>query len=110
MTTPSTTRRLHPVTLQQAAEDSPTLAKLAQLARESGQQLKAVESLLPLALRPAIQAGPIDGASWCLLVEGSAAAAKLRQVVPALLARLRDQGSQVTSIRIKVQAPASGRR
>ncbi len=105
MSTPSSPRRPHPVTLQQAAEESPTLARLAQLARESGEQLKAVESLIPLSLRPAVKPGPIDGESWCLLVDGSAAAAKLRQVLPALLSRLRDRGSQITSIRVKVQLP-----
>ena len=103
MTTPSTTRRLHPVTLQQAAEDSPTLAHLAQLARESGERLKAVESLIPLSLRGTIRPGPIDGPAWCLLVDSSAAAAKLRQVIPALLVRLGDRGWQITSIRLKVQ-------
>lgn len=103
MSTPSSSRRLHPVTLQQAAHESPTLARLAQLARESGEQLKAVESLIPPTLRPAVRPGPIDGDSWCLLVDNSAAAAKLRQIVPALLSRLRDRGTQVTSIRLKVQ-------
>ena len=103
MTTPSTTRRLHPVTLQQAAADSPTLAALAQLARESGERLKAVESLIPLSLRCAVRPGPIEGPAWCLLVDSSAAAAKLRQVIPALVHRLNDRGWQVTSIRLKVQ-------
>jgi hypothetical protein len=96
-------RRLHPVTLQQAAEDSPTLARLAQLARESGERLKAVECLLPPALRSAVKAGPIKGAEWCLLVDNNAAAAKLRQLVPALLGCLRDRGCEITSIRLKVQ-------
>lgn len=96
-------RRLHPVTLQQAAEDSPTLARLAQLARESGERLKAVELLIPAPLRSAVKAGPIDGTAWCLLVETNAAAAKLRQVLPALVDRLRDRGWQVNSIRLKVQ-------
>ncbi len=96
-------RRLHPVTLQQAAEDSPTLARLAELARDSGERLKAVESLIPAPLRSAVKAGPIDGPAWCLLVEGNAAAAKLRQVVPALQAHLCGRGWEVTSIRIKVQ-------
>jgi hypothetical protein len=109
MTAPSTTRRLHPVTLQQAAADAPTLARLAQLARQSGDQLKAVESLIPRSLRPAVSAGPVDGPSWCLLVNGSSAAAKLRQLVPALLVRLREAGWEVSSIRIKVQTPAGGR-
>jgi hypothetical protein len=96
-------RRLHPVTLLQAAEESPTLANLAQLARESGERLKAVELLIPATLRSAVKAGPVDGPAWCLLVDSSAAAAKLRQVLPALQARLRDRGWEVTSIRIKVQ-------
>lgn len=103
MTTPSPNRRLHPVTLQQAAQESPTLARLAQLARESGEQLQTVQSLIPPALRCAVRPGPIDGSSWCLLVDGNAAAAKLRQVLPALLERLRERGSPVTSIRLKVQ-------
>jgi hypothetical protein len=103
-------RRLHPVTLQQAAEDSPTLARLAGLARDSAQRLKAVEGLIPVALRPAVQAGPVDGPSWCLLVNGSAAAAKLRQLLPALTDGLRAGGWEVTSIRLKVQTrPGSGR-
>jgi hypothetical protein len=103
VTTPTTNRRLHPVTLQQAAEESPTLARLAQLARESGERLKAVEPLIPAALRSAVKAGPIDGTDWCLLVDSSAAAAKLRQLIPALLAHLCDRGWQVNSIRLKVQ-------
>ncbi len=103
MTSPSPNRRLHAVSLQQAAEDSPTLARLAQLARESGERLKAVEPLIPAPLRCAIRAGPIDGAEWCLLVDSNAAAAKLRQVIPALLAHLCSRGWQVTSIRLKVQ-------
>ncbi|MDB5881049.1 MAG: hypothetical protein JWP43_927, partial [Ramlibacter sp.] len=103
VTTPTPQRRLHPVTLQQAADESPTLARLAQLARESGERLKAVEALIPPALRGAVKPGPIDGTGWCLLVESSAAAAKLRQVVPALLARLGERGWEVTAIRLKVQ-------
>jgi hypothetical protein len=99
-----TTRRHHPVTLLQAAQDSPTLARLAELARESGERLNAVRSLIPEALRPAVKAGPIDGTTWCLLVGNNAAAAKLRQVLPALQSRLADCGWQVTSIRLKVQS------
>ena len=99
-----TLRRNHPVTLLQAAQEAPTLARLTELARESGERLKAVEPLIPAALRPAVQAGPIDGAAWCLLVSNNAAAAKLRQVLPALQSRLRDRGWQVNSIRLKVQS------
>jgi hypothetical protein len=99
-----TNRNHFPVTLQQAADNSPTLAGLAQLARESGKRLEAVQPLIPEALRSAVKAGPIDGSTWCLLVANNAAAAKLRQVLPALTARLLDCGWQVTAIRLKVQS------
>src|SRR6478735_9386091 len=95
--------RRHPVTLLQAAEDSPTLAKLAQLARESGERLKAVELLIPTSLRSAVKPGPIDGPDWCLLVDSNAAAAKLRQVIPALVDQLCARGWQVNSRRLKGQ-------
>src|SRR6478752_3905385 len=103
MTVPSPPRRLHPVPVLQAAQDSPTLARLAQLARESRDRLEAVELLIPAPLRSAVKAGPIDGPAWCLLVDSNAAAAKLRQVLPALVAQLCSRGWQVTSIRLKVQ-------
>ena len=79
------------------------LAQLARLARESGERLQAVQPLIPAPLRPAIRPGPIEGDSWCLLVGSNAAAAKLRQVTPALVAHLRARGTQVNSIRVKVQ-------
>ena len=99
MTTP-VPRRFVPVL--QACEDAPTLARLAQLARESRDRLEAVQFLIPGPLRSAVQAGPIEGASWCLLVDGNAAAAKLRQVLPALTAELQRRGTQVTAIRLRV--------
>jgi len=67
------------------------------------QRLQAIQPLLPPALRSAIQAGPIEGPSWCLLVKGNAAAAKLRQLAPALAAHLRSKGWDVQGIRLKVQ-------
>ena len=51
----------------------------------------------------AIRSGPIDGETWCLLVDSNAAAAKLRQLAPALLAHLRTKGWAVTNLRLKVQ-------
>jgi len=111
MPTPPSPRRPHPVSLQQAADEAPSLARLAQLARQSAEHLACIEPLIPPALRPAVQSGPIDGESWCLLVDSNAAAAKLRQLQPALLNRLRERGAAVASIRIKVQVPVgrSGR-
>ncbi|MGH8820584.1 MAG: hypothetical protein ACREWJ_04740 [Rhodoferax sp.] len=96
-------RHHHAVSLQQAAQESPTLARLTELARESGERLKTIQGLIPEALRSAIQPGPIDGETWCLLVNGNAAAAKLRQLLPSLQSHLRSQGWEVNAIRLKVQ-------
>ena len=94
-------------TLLQAAADSPTLARLSALAQDSNDRLKAIKTLIPETLWSAIQPGPIDGASWCLLVTSNAASAKLRQLAPALLAHLRTKGWDVTALRIKVQMRAT---
>jgi len=96
-------RRLPPaLSVYQAAGNSPSLARLTELVQESSDRLKAIESLLPAALRPAVQAGPIDGETWCLLVNGNAAAAKIRQLLPLIQARLASKGWKVTSIRLKI--------
>jgi len=90
------------LSLHQAAGNAPSLARLTELIQESNDRLKAIESLLPATLRPAIKAGPIDGESWCLLVNGNAAAAKVRQLIPLIQARLLNKGWKVTSIRLKL--------
>ncbi len=96
-------RRAHSLTLQQATEASPTLARLAELARESVARLKGVEPLIPAPLRSAVKPGPIDDKQWCLLLDNNATAAKLRQLLPALEAHLRVHGWEHRSIRLKVQ-------
>ena len=96
-------RRHYAVTLQQASEESPLLARLTALTRDSSDRLKAIEMLIPASLRPAVQAGPIEGDSWCLLVKSNAAAAKIRHLLPALQAHLRSRGWEINAIRLKVQ-------
>lgn len=97
-------RRRPAMTLLEASQDSPVLARLTALADDSRARWRVIESLIPPALRTAVTPGPIDGASWCLLVQHNAAAAKLRQLQPALLAHLRGQGWEITAIRLKVQS------
>lgn len=101
MSSPPTRRHLA-VSLHQAAEESPTLARLAQLARESGERLRAIESSIPAPLRSSIRPGPIEGTTWCLLVDSAAAAAKLRQLLPLLQQNLSSHGFEVTAIRLKL--------
>ncbi len=98
-------RRKHAISLLQATQESPTLARLSELAADSSARLQAVQKLIPSTLRSTVQAGPIEGNAWCLLVGSTAAAAKLRQLVPAMEAHLRSSGWEVASIRLKVRAP-----
>ena len=99
-------RRHHAISLQQATQESPTLAHLAALTQESQNRLKALDSLIPAGLRSCLQAGPIDGTSWCLLVTSNAAAAKVRQLTPAWLAPRRSKGWSVNAIRLKIRTSA----
>jgi hypothetical protein len=98
-------RHNHSFTLLQATQDSPTLARLTTLAMESSARLKSVESLIPASLRAAVRAGPIEGTVWCLILDNNAIAAKIRQLLPSLEAHLRGKGWEVSTIRLKVQAP-----
>ena len=99
----NTSSRLYrAISFSQAAENSAPLVRLTRLVQESNDRLKAIESLIPPALRPAIQAGPIDGEVWCLLVSSNAAAAKLRQLLPLIQSCLVGKGWKVTSIRLKI--------
>ena len=95
--------RHHPVTLLQASQGSPTLARLIELSGDSVARLKAIEFLIPGSLRTSVKAGPIEGPVWCLILDNNAAAAKIRQILPALEAHLRIKGWDVNSIRLKVQ-------
>jgi Dna[CI] antecedent, DciA len=91
------------LTVMQAVDGAPTLARLAAMAHQSQEWLVAVSHILPSALRSGILAGPIEDKVWCLIAKSSAVAAKLRQLSPALCAHLRTQGCEITAIRIKVQ-------
>ena len=95
-------RRHYAIPVQQATQETPALAGLVALVRDSSARLQAIEPLLPPALRASVRAGPIEGSTWCLLVEGNAAAAKLRQLLPALAAHLRSKGWEVAQIRLKI--------
>jgi hypothetical protein len=54
---------------------------------------------------PHVRPGPIDEAQcWALLVSNAAVAAKLRQFMPLMEARLQQAGWQGSSIRIRVQS------
>lgn len=95
------------VSLQQAVEQAPTLAELSRQASQASQRLRIIRPLLPPSLRPLVQSGAPQADGWGLLVPHNAAAAKLRQLTPALMAALASAGLPVAAIRIKVQRPGA---
>ena len=91
------------VPLDAALRGSEPLAGLLQRVRQSQALLDTLTPLLPVPLRALVQAGPLDDAGWSLLVANSAAAAKLRQMLPQLQAELQYHGTPVAEIRLRVQ-------
>jgi len=90
--------------LKRVLDSAPGLAELSAQAHDHRKRLQAILPLLPASLRPLVQSGGFEEGLWCLLVPHSAAAAKLRQTLPALAAHLRSKGWPVNAIRVKVQA------
>ncbi len=92
------------VAIGDALEGSAALARLALRVRESQQRLADVAAALPPALRDQIRSGPLDDQSWTLIAANAAAAAKLRNLLPALDERLRSQGWPSRTLRVKAAA------
>lgn len=91
-------------TLEQAVQAAPLLASLQNRIRQSQHCMDLIRHLLPEPLRCQVRAGPFDDNGWCLLVTNASTSTKLRQLLPVLLETLDQNGQQVSSIRIKVQA------
>ena len=90
--------------LSTALGRSEPLAALLKRLRESQARFAAVQPLLPESLRAAVSAGPLDDSAWVLLAANASAAAKLRQMVPALQAALLAAGWAGPDIKVKVSA------
>jgi hypothetical protein len=96
-------RARYAISLMQASQANPGLARLMDLQRESSKRLHAITALIPPGLLSGVQAGPIDDGIWCLLLSNATTSAKLRQLLPAFEAHLRVVGLEVKGIRLKVQ-------
>ena len=96
------------IALDRAGERAPQLMRLAPLLAESRARMDVITPLLPPALRTQVQPGvPALGQPWSLLVPNSAAATRLRQLLPTLLEALQRAGHDVPQLRVKVSAPRS---
>ena len=103
-------RRTNAISLLEATRESAVLAHLADLASESKSRLELISPLLPKPLLHSIHPGPVEGTTWCLLLDSNAIAAKIRQLLPALVSHLNTHGYSVQTIRLKVQSNVEGKR
>ncbi len=89
-------------TLEQATYAS-HLGSLMHRLQQSNQYLYTLKTVVPAHLYTALQAGPIDSEEkeWCILVKGHGAHAKIRQLLPAMLAHLHSHGAHVVQIRLR---------
>ena len=92
------------LSLEQAVDSAPSLAALQQRIRDSQRYLAWIKPALPVGLRKQVTAGPTQETEWCLLVSNASVSTKLRQLLPMLLTVLKENGAQIDTIRIKVQA------
>lgn len=88
--------------LGQALDRSAPLTRLLQQVQASKDCLAAIVPTLPEGLRLQLSAGPLDEGGWTLLAANTAAAAKLRQMLPTLETLLREKALPGIPIRIKV--------
>ena len=88
----------------QVLQHAPGLAELSARAQDGQARLQAIAALLPPGLRQSVQSGTVEAQSWNLLVPHAAAAAKLRQLLPALQAHLRSKGWPIQELRVKVRS------
>ena len=88
--------------LAQALGQSEPLTGLLQRVRASKARYEAIVSLLPAGMAAEVRPGPLDDSEWVLLVGNAAAAAKLRQLMPAIDETLRSRGWFGPAIKIKV--------
>lgn len=89
--------------LSGALADSVPLSALLARVRESERRLALAAPSMPAGLAALVRAGPLDEEAWVLLAEHSAAAAKLRQCVPAIEAALAARGVVGPMVKIKIR-------
>lgn len=85
-----------------ALKTSPDMALLSARIQLSQELLKTIRPVLPPNLRPHVLPGPVTDQEWCLLVNGNAASAKLRQLLPDLKQKIVDVMGKELQIRIKI--------
>lgn len=95
------------VPVAEAMASSGNLVSLLDRVQASAQRLMDARAALPAGLAAHLSAGPLDEAGWTLLAHSGAAAAKLRQCIPAIQQLLSLRGWPEVPIRVKVHVSRS---
>ncbi|WP_251971141.1 DciA family protein [Sphaerotilus microaerophilus] len=93
--------------LRRALERCEPLLRLQQRLAAAHARMDAIRTFLPPGLAPFVKPGPVEDSGWTLFATGPAVAAKLRQMQPLLETALRQQGFEISSIKIRVQSTRS---
>ena len=94
-----------PRALGDTLRDDTVLANLAWRMQQSERCLTEALAVIPVPLRPLIQAGPWDESGWTLLTRHAAALTKLRHLLPLIEKRVKDAGLSRGAVRVKVLPP-----
>ncbi|HSW04266.1 hypothetical protein [Aquabacterium sp.] len=90
------------ISIDSALAANETLGRLSERLRASQACFELIAPLLPMALHAQLRPGPIDDEAWTLLAPNGAVSAKLRQLLPALEARLIGAGLPRRIIRVRI--------
>ena len=89
-------------TSAQAIHDHPTLSGLLRSWQQAQQGMALVRPVLGESLASQLRAGPWAEGQWVLLADHGQAAAKVRQLLPLLSARLAEEGLGEVTVKVKV--------
>lgn len=95
--------RPDPRNITDVVQSSSLLAQLRYHWSQSQARLNCILPLLPAPLRPLVKAAGLEDGVWHLLCPNAAAASKLRQLQPRLLAQLQAQGLPTREVRFKIE-------
>ena len=95
--------RPDPRNIRDVVQSSSLLAQLHYRWTQSQARLDCVLPLLPPALRPLVKAAGLEDGVWHMLCPNAAAASKLRQLQPKLLAHLQASGLPTQDLRFKIE-------
>jgi len=85
-----------------ALDDHASVSALLAGHRRAHACFAQIRPLLPDPLAELVRPGPIDEGTWTLFAEHASAAAKLRQLLPDLLAAVGASDPAITGIKVKI--------